>query len=252
MKKPAIKKIIDHRRIILLLDFDGTLSPIVSHPHGARLSLPTKKQLKLLSKKGVKIGIVTGRILSDIRKRIGLKDLIYAANHGLEIHYKGRFLTKKCEKYRAPIGRLSKELRKALGEIPNILIEDKGLSVAVHYRLVNRKYHKPISKALKDIARPFLKKYALQLTGGKMVWELRPAGIWNKGKAVMWIWKRLAKKSVPIYIGDDVTDEAVFEALKGKGITIRVGYKKGSKAAYYLASPKEVLGFLRKLNLSLT
>ena len=105
---------------------------------------------------------------------------------------------------------------------------------------------------MKDAARPFVKKYALQLTGGKMVWEIRPAGVWNKGKAVIWVWKRLAKRSVPIYIGDDVTDEAAFKALKGKGITIRVGYKKGSKAAYYLDSPREVLGFLKKLNRSLS
>lgn len=233
---------------ILFLDFDGTLSPIVSHPRGAKLPLPAKKQLRSLTRKRIKVSIVTGRMLSDIKQRIGLKNLIYAANHGLEIYYKGRVLTKKCEKYRTPIAKIGIELRKALGGISNVILEEKGLSVAVHYRLVNKKYHKIVSQAVKSVARPYLKRYALKLTGGKMVLEIRPAGIWNKGKAVLWIWRRMAKNSVPIYIGDDVTDEAAFGALKDKGITIRVGYKKGSKAAYYLDNPKEVVSFLKVLN----
>ena len=93
---------------------------------------------------------------------------------------------------------------------------------------------------VKDIVRtkvgPLLEKYGLQLTRGKMLMEVRPALHWNKGKAVLWIWRRLAPKYVPFYIGDDVTDEDAFSALRPYGITVRIGRKTASHAQYYIPS----------------
>jgi len=69
-----------------------------------------------------------------------------------------------------------------------------------------------------------------------MLIEVRPALHWNKGNAVLWIWRRLAPKYVPFYIGDDVTDEDAFSALRPYGITVRIGRKTGSHAQYYIPS----------------
>lgn len=223
--------------IILFLDFDGTLSPIVDDPMSAAISDDISAWLRSLSqKRKIKIGIITGRSMQDVRKRVGLKNIIYAANHGMEVYYKGHFILRKGSIYRRPLALITKRLMKELSVIPDIYIENKGLSVAVHLRRVKRNYHRKVKNLVKIIVESWLKKYGLQLTSGKMLMEVRPVFHWNKGKAVLWIWRRLAPGYVPFYVGDDATDEDAFLALKPYGITVRIGTKAGSHAEYYIPS----------------
>lgn len=223
--------------IILFLDFDGTLSPIVDDPMSAAIPDKIYTWLKKLSRKrGIKIGIVTGRSMQDIRKRVGLKNIIYAANHGMEVYYNGRFILKKGRTYRRPLALIAERLNESLSGIPGIYVENKGLSVAVHLRRVSRNYHRKVQGIVKTTTMQFLKKYDMQLTSGKMLIEVRPALHWNKGKAVLWIWRRIAPGYVPFYIGDDATDEDAFSALRPCGITVRIGRKIGSHAEYYIPS----------------
>jgi trehalose-phosphatase len=229
----------DFRRkgIILFLDFDGTLSPIVDNPLNATIPDDISAWLRRLSlKRKIKIGIITGRSMQDVRKRVGLKNIIYAANHGMEVYYKGRFILRKGRVYRRPLALIAESLIKELSGIPGIYLENKGLSVAVHLRRVKRNYHRKVKNLVKIIVEPWLKKYVLQLTSGKMLMEVRPVLHWNKGKAVLWIWRRLAPGYVPFYVGDDTTDEDAFSALKPYGITVRIGRKAGSHAEYYIPS----------------
>lgn len=231
---------IDKKRgVFLFLDFDGTLSQIVSHPKDAVIRPDAKKWLKkLLKRRNVRIAIVTGRSLPDIRRRIRLPGLYYVANHGMEVFYKDRFLLKKGRQFERPLKCFGDEMISTLAHIPGIFIEEKGLSIAVHFRRVERKYHGLVKKVVHEVAEPIVKKYDLELTKGKMVLELRPAAVWNKGSAVKWLWKKIAPAYFPVYVGDDVTDEDAFKALKNHGLTIRIGKKVESYAEYYTNSIK--------------
>lgn len=223
-------------KLMLMLDFDGTLSPIVKNPEKAYVPDKVKGWLERLAEdKNHKIAIVTGRSLKDIRKRVGLKNIIYASNHGMEVYYRGRFLLRKGDIFKRPLKSLEKELTKKLSEIPNIYIENKGLSLAVHLRRVDKKYHKEVRRIVRMAVEPWLKRYKLRMTGGKMLLEVKPL-LWDKGKAVLWMWKRFAPKHLPVYIGDDITDEDAFLALRHYGITIRIGKKKKSYAEYHISS----------------
>ncbi|OGQ48491.1 MAG: trehalose-phosphatase [Deltaproteobacteria bacterium RIFCSPLOWO2_02_FULL_46_8] len=233
------------RKIILFLDFDGTLSPIAKDPSDAILPPNVKLWLQNLSKKdNVRIGIVTGRALSDIKRKVGLKNIVYAANHGMEVFYNGKYLLRKGCAYKRPLQMLAKELIGSLSDISGVVVESKGLSVAVHYRKVNTKLRATVKKIVKKLATPCMKKYNLQLTTGKMVLEIRPAKLWNKGKAVLWMWKKLGRRYMPVYVGDDITDEDAFKALRPYGITIRTGRRKDSHAEYFVKSIKNIVGVM--------
>lgn len=228
--------------IILFLDFDGTLSPIVKNPNNAILPPDVKLWLRKLSrKKNIRVGIVTGRSLSDIKQKVGLKDIIYAANHGMEIFYHGKYLLRKGRAYEKPLKMLADELHGSLSNISGAIVENKGLSVAVHFRKASTKLHATVKRIVKRLSKAYMKKYNLQLTGGKMILEIRPAKHWNKGEAVLWMWKRLAPQYTPIYIGDDMTDEDAFKALKPYGLTIHIGKGKNSHAEYFVKSIKDVI-----------
>lgn len=225
------------RDVFLFLDFDGTLARIVGHPKDAVIRPDAKEWLKkVLKKNNIKVAIVTGRSLSDIRRRVGLHGSYYVANHGMEVFYKNRFLLKKGHQFKKPLKIFGDEIITSLAHIHGIVIEEKGLSVAVHFRRVERKYRGFIKSIVHEIAAPIVKKHNLQITKGKMLLELRPVSVWNKGKAVEWLWKKIAPESFPIYIGDDMTDEDAFLAIKPYGFGIRIGKKKHSHAKYYINS----------------
>ena len=187
-------------KTFLFLDFDGTLSPIVENPEAAFIPDKVMRWLERLScNKSLKVAVVTGRSLKDIMKRVGLKDLIYAANHGMEVYHRRKFLLRKGGMYKIPLKRLEKELMRNLSAIPGVYVENKGLSLAIHLRRVRKRYHAKVKRIVNIAVEPWFRRYKLRLTGGKMLLEVRPL-FWNKGKAVLWMWKRLAPKYLPVYI----------------------------------------------------
>ena len=237
-----IKKRISSRRgILLLADFDGTLAPIVSDPADAALPADVKRALASLQKDGnVRIAVVTGRALPDIVKKAPIKDAIFAANHGLEIFHKGRFILNLGKKFKKPLARIADTLS-GVEDIPGAIVERKGLSTAVHYRKVRKSLHGEVKRLVGHICRGRLRKNGLKLLSGKMILEIRPANFWNKGKASLWIWKKFEPSFFPIFVGDDTTDEDAFRALRKKGLTIRIGKSRSSRAEYYAKDVWEVI-----------
>ncbi|OGQ08006.1 MAG: trehalose-phosphatase [Deltaproteobacteria bacterium RBG_19FT_COMBO_46_12] len=235
-------------RIFFFFDYDGTLTPIVSRPEKAVLSKETRALLLAL-KKSPKflLAIVSGRSLKDIRELVGLKGVYYVGNHGLEVFAPKRGIKKLVpEKVVPELGRIRDQLNNQLKDVDGVLIEDKGWILAIHYRNVDPRQVPPIFMALKQEIKDSM--VPLCLGHGKMVFEIRPQSTVNKGTAVIELLDQVNQDGLlPIYIGDDQTDEDAFQALKKIGMTIFVGLPGRSSAKYYVNEPFEVHHFLKMI-----
>lgn len=246
-----LKDSLKNKFIFLFLDYDGTLTPIVESPDKAVISRKTLETLKELSRNPYcRIAIISGRALKDIKKKIGLKSIIYAGNHGLEINGpKIKFKAPLSLRYKILLKKIKIDLRKKLSRIKGAFIEDKGSSLSVHYRLVDSKDKGLVKTIFHETLISYIVSNKIKIKSGKMALEVRPPLEWDKGKVVLWLlarWKFILKSApfIPIYIGDDVTDEDAFKALRDKGLTVFVGEPEHSFAKYYLKNVSEVIEFL--------
>lgn len=243
----SVKKKINKNNLFIFLDFDGTLTPIVSTPQKAVLSKAVRKLLKEMSKNHkIRLVFISGRSLKDIKRLIGIKGVIYVGNHGLEIDGpKTKFKSPVSLAHKKILKCIKDDLKTRLSAVGGLFIEDKGLSLSVHYRLVDKYKIPEIKTVLHNSITPYFKRGIINIKSGKKVFEIRPLINWDKGKAVLWL---LPKKDIiPIYLGDDTTDEDAFKVLKNRGITIFVGRPKKSYAEYFLKDTKEVEYFLNRL-----
>lgn len=234
--------------LFFFLDYDGTLTPIVSRPELALCPLKVRRLLeKLRDNSRVQLAIISGRSLEDIRNKVGIDGITYVGNHGLDIQNPVGRHEKKLSAWRQKeFGKITQTLRESLGEIQGVLFEDKGSILAVHYRNVARKYFARLQRGLQEVVAKWEGRW--KIASGKMVWEIRPNVDFNKGKAVSAILKSFpARGLLPIYFGDDQTDEDAFAVIKGKGITVFVGPGSSpSVAEYYLDDPLQVQEFLKR------
>ena len=241
-------------RVFLFLDYDGTLSPIVKKPDKATLPLKTRHILsKLVDNKHMVVSVVSGRMLKQVKKKVGLKGIYYAGCHGLEIENADNdYISLKFSNQKIYIDTVKRKLKIELKAIAGWEIEDKGIILALHYRGVKPNSICNLKSIFYNIIKPNLTKAEMVATEGKMVLEVRPAVKWNKGRYCFYLMNKLKykdEKITPVYIGDDKTDETAFKLLREKGITIFVrGERKTSLAEYYLDSTNEVAKFLGQLN----
>ncbi len=251
---PEIRKNIGKKFIMLCLDYDGTLTPIVDTPHRAILRKETRELLHRLSRiSNFKLVIISGRALRDVRRMVNLDRITYIGNHGLEIEDKGsEFKEQTFSKLKTVIEKIKKILNERLREIKGVFVEDKGLSLSLHYRLADRKDLTKIKNTFDEVTQPYLTKNRIKISSGKKVFEVRPPLDWDKGKAVRWLLKKqrsfLKREIFPVYIGDDLTDEDAFFILRDKGLTVFVGRVQPSHAEYYLRDCEDVFRFLKVLN----
>ena len=242
--------------VILLTDFDGTLTPIRKHPDLAALSEEIRQTLiKFTQDKAIFLGIITGRSLKQIKKLVNIQDVLYVANHGIELEGPGiRSTCPEAKKARSTLWHIYMKLFKSLRHIEGIYVEDKGLSVSLHYRAVKKRGAvERVRGTLHAITKPFLDRKMLSLSTGKMVYEIRPPVEWNKASTIQWLLahyfpEEFTEDALLIYLGDDKADIEVFDSLRGKGLTIFVGNPLDtSTAEYYVHSPEEVRVFLEHL-----
>lgn len=230
--------------VLVLLDFDGTLAPIVDRPELARLPDRTRTVVERLARRAnCTVGLVSGRTLGDLRERVGIGGVVYAGNHGLEIAggglcYEAAAALALGEEISGAVATLSARL----GQILGVLVEAKGLTASVHYRLVSPTDRTEVERVVRETVAE--NHPTLRVVGGKMVWEVRPRVPWNKGSAVRWIREQLGlREALTVYLGDDQTDEDAFAEI-GPFVTARVGAAPSTRAGYHVADPEEVAEFL--------
>jgi trehalose-phosphatase len=234
-------------RLAVFLDYDGTLTPIVSHPEAAWLSESMRETLRSLVAR-VPVAILSGRDLDDVRGRVHVDGIVYAGSHGFDIMGAGGLRRELGGEYLPVLDAAEAELREALDEIPGAQLERKHFSVAAHYRNVNEDDAFRVAQAVDEVA---ARHRELRRINGKKVYELLPDIDWNKGKAVLWLLETLELErgsALPIFIGDDRTDEDAFSALEKRGVGVLVSEQpQVTAASYWLNNPEEVERFLRAL-----
>lgn len=231
-----------------ILDYDGTLTPIVASPRAAALAPSVRKTLaRLAASERVRLAILSGRALGDVRARVGLDGVVYGGCHGLEIQGAGlRFRHPRARASRIAAAR--RALAAGAASIPGARVEFKGLAVSLHYRQVAPS-RRTAARAL--AARVARRMPDLSVIAGHAVVDFVPRVGWNKGTAARWIARRLGParsrgRPIVLYAGDDVTDEAAFAALRGRGVTVRVGGGK-SRAEYAVLGVGQMHMLLRRL-----
>ena len=239
-------------RLLVLSDLDGTLIPIRMHPDLAVMDRRTRAILRRVARMpGVRLGIVSGRRLSALRRAVGLPGLVYVGNHGLEIAVPGRTVVVPAARRSAAVmARLSRELAGALRGIRGTFVEPKGYTLSVHWRGAARRDARRFRRAVGAVLRPWLSRRAVRVTLGKRVIEVRPPVGWDKGSAVEWLARRWRHvRGQLMYFGDDRTDEDAFRAVNRRGgITVHVGPRARSTAArWQLDGPGDVVRILEQL-----
>jgi trehalose-phosphatase len=248
--REEIVKLFKGKLPVVFLDYDGTLTPIVDHPEDAKLSDQVRQTLKELARHCT-VAVISGRDLPDVQKLVDLKAIYYAGSHGFDIAGPtGVKLVHQLGKEFLPVlDRAEKDLRgRVEDKIPGSQVERKKFSIAVHYRRVDKNKVKEVEEAVDKV----LEEHSeLRKTAGKKIFELQPDIDWHKGKALLWLLEKLEMDRpgvMPIYVGDDVTDEDAFEVLedRGLGLVVQEG-DKPTRARYRLRDTFEVEQFLQAL-----
>jgi trehalose 6-phosphate phosphatase len=221
-------------RCLCCSDFDGTLANLTDHPADSFLPQQRRELLATLARQpGCRYAIISGRGLEDVRQRVGLPEVTYAGNHGLEIA--GPALS-----YQEPdaIARqrslldLCRDLSVQLAAWSGVMVEYKGLSASVHYKQAAP--HDWLFAA--QVVQMAVLAYGelFWIAKGNYVYEIRPRVEWNKGSAVRWLLRQLdIPESAVLYIGDDRTDEDAFQNLP-TALTIHVGGSDYTAARWHL------------------
>src|SRR6201981_2311902 len=234
-------------RLAVFLDYDGTLTAIVSRPENAWLPESMRETLRSLAAR-VPVAILSGRDLDDVRGRVYVDGIVYAGSHGFDIAGAGGLRRELGAAYLPVLDMAETELREALDEIPGAQLERKHFSVAAHYRNGSENGAFKVALAVDAVA---ARHPELRRIDGKKVHELLPDIDWNKGKAVLWLLEtlELARGNVlPIFVGDDRTDEDAFRAIEKRGVAILVSEQpQVTAASYCLNNPEEVERFLQEI-----
>lgn len=240
------------RRPAVFFDFDGTLSDIVDDPDSARPVAGATEALEKLAAR-CPVAVLSGRDLADVTKRVGVSGIWYAGSHGFELtapdgtHHQNDDAAAAIPVLEQAAG----QLRNQLGAIAGVVVEHKRFGVAVHYRNAGRDRVGQVLAAVRTAGR----RDELRVTTGREVIELRPDLDWDKGKTLRWVIDHLHQAGsgslTPVYLGDDITDEDAFDAVRADGVPILVRHgddgDRATAALFALDSPARAGEFTDRL-----
>lgn len=206
----AVRDVLREHPLGLITDVDGTIAPIARTPAQARVSAVVRRALSTLARRLAVVAALSGRSAAEMRQMVGIPNMAYSGNHGLEWWCQGHaHALSEAEPYRATVGASLEELRSRL-PLDGILFEDKGVSASIHYR----RCPDPIlaRRAILAAAGQSSVTQDLRIGEGKMVVELRPPIAASKGTALRQLAARYGLRGA-LYLGDDATDEDAFDEL---------------------------------------
>ncbi|XP_051214855.1 trehalose 6-phosphate phosphatase RA3 isoform X1 [Lolium perenne] len=254
------------KQIVMFLDYDGTLSPIVEDPDSAVMTEEMRDAVRSVAQH-FPTAIVSGRSRDKVLNFVKLEELYYAGSHGMDIkgpttvsNHKAKVsladevLCQPATEFLPIIQEVYETLTAKMEAIPGAMVENNKFCLSVHFRCVDEEEWDALGKEVRAV----LEGYPdLRLTKGRKVLEIRPSIKWDKGNALEFLLESLGYAGrgdvFPIYIGDDRTDEDAFKVLRnmGQGIGILVTkFAKETTASYSLREPAEVKDFLGKLVMS--
>lgn len=236
-----LKEWIKKHNPIIGLDFDGTLVGLQPNPESVRLTAEAQAVLERLSQR-FECAIITGRMLSDIQKKVPLSDFHFVGTHGTQILKKdGGFW-----EYENTAWARWREQRwnefSAWVEANDARIEDKRLSLAIHYRASSRESWwefqagSPLNEWFGGVA---------QVMDGIKAWNITPKGAPHKGASAVTLCQQTGHDAL-VFFGDEATDENVFRLKQVKVFGVKVG-EGATAASHRVSSPDEVLAVLRLL-----
>ena len=237
----VVRSIRSAKRLVLFIDFDGTLVPLRRRPSNVKpLALVSRRILRWLAgHKRLTLYVISGRRLPELRKLAPVPGVRLLGLHGWE----GRDIPPLDEERRL-LRRARQLLDQRLPDTSQIWLEDKGLGLTVHFRGAPQRAVRLARPIVLEVLRVLGPR--LHMVQGHKVWELLPRQIDGKGSAVCALLAKLPPRTLPIFVGDDATDESAFAVLS-HGLTIRVGRNPRTKARFCLRNPDELKIFLRKL-----
>lgn len=236
------------KRIALFLDFDGTLVGFKRNPKEVRLGDAERRLLERLSQRPrVRLVFISGRRRANLKKQVAVRRAEYLGLHGFESRA-GRRLSVVS---RQSLDRIQAAVNPKIHEFPGIWLDDKRSSLALHYRGADAGL---AAKARAAVMQALSQEQSLRLLRGKKILEVLPPEIEGKGAAVLLALRRLGDGVLPVYFGDDATDEMAFAALRELGrdggpdpVTVHVGNGNHTAAKYYVSTPGEVKICLERL-----
>jgi trehalose 6-phosphate phosphatase len=239
-------------RLALLLDYDGTLTPIAEHPRLARLGRGTRLLLRLLAQRpGVRLGVLSGRSLDDLKGMVGLPGLLYGGLSGLELEVGGeRSVAPGAEAGREVVREAVDHLRVLAAEYVGSWVEEKGFGLTFHYRSAAPSAAEEACARARDVLARWAGRFRV-LHGLKALEATLALGR-TQGTAVRAIVEGVGRPVLPLYAGDGENDLDALSAVSDLGgVAIGVGPDAPSTAKYRLASPADLLNWLRHLLLAL-
>lgn len=241
---------IRNRGCVLMLDFDGVLSPIVKLPSKARIS-PIARRSLLACAKRMPVAVITGRTVSDIEKRIGLSNVIYAGNHGLEWKIEGRLHRYEVPKNAMAAFEVARSLLLQYAKLfPELDVENNDFSLSLGYRSLSAVQAAQFRTGAMEKSKIFTRAGNVRVLDNLFTFEITPMSGWTKGSCAKHIYDLTRKGSaVAVYIGDSLTDEDAFRVFAKSGITFRVGKSDISLAQYYFKSRSGVNRFLHDISI---